>query len=153
MVSEPVPQEDFHIHPQLQQDTYLIGRLPLCQVLMMDDRRFPWLVLVPTRMGARELTDLSAQEAAILMEETRLAMSVLAAVAEPDKLNVAALGNMVEQLHVHIIARFHSDAAWPNPVWVIGGEDHFPPHTAQILLDKLRDAFAGRTGDWRAAHP
>ena len=153
MVSEPATHGDFHIHPQLQQDTFSVGRLPLCHVLLMDDRRFPWLVLVPTHDGAREITDLSSDEAATLMEETRLAMSVLTAVSKPDKLNVAALGNMVEQLHVHIIARFHSDAAWPNPVWVIDGEDPFPPHTALILLDKLRDAFAERTDDWKAAHP
>ncbi len=96
---------DFALHAQLAADTVAVGDLALCSVLLMDDARFPWLILVPRRPDLTELTDLRPEDAATLMEEIRLSCGVLAGLAKPDKLNVAALGNAVPQLHVHVIAR------------------------------------------------
>jgi diadenosine tetraphosphate (Ap4A) HIT family hydrolase len=107
----------FTLHPQLQADTVPIGDLALCRVLLMNDTRFPWLILVPQRGGAREWFDLMAGERAQLGEEIALVAERLKAHISADKINVAALGNQVPQLHIHIIARFTSDCAWPQPVW------------------------------------
>lgn len=99
----------------------------------MNDRRFPWLILVPRRSGLVEVTDLGPDDRYLLMDEIALCMDALrAAVPENDKINVAALGNMVRQLHVHVIARQTSDVAWPNPVWSAGGpEPYDPAHSAE----------------------
>jgi len=107
----------FTLHPRLAADTIAIGDLPLCSVLLTDDSRYPWLVLVPRRLGAREIVDLSAEDRAVLIEEIAAASRALRAVTGAEKLNVAAIGNVVAQLHVHIVARFAADAAWPEPVW------------------------------------
>lgn len=94
-----------------------MGDLALSRALAMNDANYPWLILVPRRAGVRELIDLDAADRARLMEEIALAARALKEVAGCDKLNVAALGNMVAQLHVHVIARRKDDAAWPKPVW------------------------------------
>jgi diadenosine tetraphosphate (Ap4A) HIT family hydrolase len=109
--------EDFRLHPQLGADTFPLGDLPLCRCLLMDNAHFPWLILVPRSPNLRELTDLGASDRHRLMDEIALASSALQAEFTPDKLNVAALGNQVPQLHLHVIARFASDACWPAPVW------------------------------------
>ncbi len=105
------------LHPQLQRDTAPLGELPLSRVLIINDANYPWLLLVPRRVGAIELIDLDDVERAQLMTEIALVSRALKDVTECDKLNVAALGNMVPQLHVHIIARRRTDKAWPKPVW------------------------------------
>lgn len=105
------------LHPQLERDTHAAGDLPLCRVLLIDDANFPWLLLVPRRAGAREVIDLGAADRAVLIEEIAQASGALRELTSCDKLNVAALGNAVPQLHVHVIARFRGDAAWPRPVW------------------------------------
>ena len=107
----------FALHPQLAADTFDVTRLALSAVRLMNDRTWPWLVLVPEREGAVELIDLDAEERPILIEEIALASTVLRDLFRPDKLNVAALGNQVGQLHVHVIARRYQDPAWPRPVW------------------------------------
>ncbi len=107
----------FTLHPQLEKDTIPVGELPLCRVLLMNNRHFPWLILVPKREGLRELFELSPEDYAIAMTEIRQISEKLHALYKADKMNVAALGNVVAQLHIHIIARFKTDAAWPNPVW------------------------------------
>ncbi|MFN3687071.1 HIT domain-containing protein [Salinarimonas sp.] len=132
----------FALDPRLAGDTLPVGDLPLCSVLLMNDSRFPWLILVPRREGAREIVDLSLAEAHALAGEIRVASRVLQAVAAPDKINVGALGNVVPQLHVHVIARFLSDPAWPGPVWGHGTRAPYPPHAASALLERLRAAFA-----------
>jgi diadenosine tetraphosphate (Ap4A) HIT family hydrolase len=104
------------LHPQLEHDTVLVGDLALCRVLAIDDADYPWLVLVPRRAGAIEFADLGA-DAARLMDEILLASRVLKNVTRCDKLNVAAIGNVVPQLHVHIVARWKTDPLWPKPVW------------------------------------
>lgn len=105
------------LHPQLERDTTPLGELPLSRVLIINDANYPWLLLVPRRAGAVELIDLDEVERAQLMTEIALVSRALRDVTECDKLNVAALGNAVPQLHVHIIARRKTDKAWPKPVW------------------------------------
>jgi diadenosine tetraphosphate (Ap4A) HIT family hydrolase len=104
------------LHPRLENDTTPVGDLALSRVLAIDDADYPWLVLVPRRAGAVEIADLGA-DAARLMDEILLASRVLKAVTRCDKLNVAAIGNVVPQLHVHIVARRKDDPLWPKPVW------------------------------------
>src|SRR5215469_12081697 len=107
----------FALHPQLACDTFFITDLKLCRVLLMNNGLFPWLILVPKVDGIKELIDLSDTDRHVLMDEISLASEIMKALFSPDKLNIAALGNQVPQLHVHIIARFTHDSAWPNPVW------------------------------------
>lgn len=108
---------DFLLDPRLAADTILLADLPLSRLLMMRDGNYPWLILVPRRAGAVEILDLAAEDRAALWSEIERVAEALRAETAADKLNVAALGNVVAQLHVHVIARFRSDAAWPAPVW------------------------------------
>ncbi|MBY0406571.1 MAG: HIT domain-containing protein [Rickettsiales bacterium] len=110
----------FSLHPQLAKDCVHVKDLAACSVLLMNNATFPWLVLVPMRDGMRELHELSDVDFTLVMDEVRRTMRVLHDMTEADKMNVAALGNMVPQLHIHIIARFKNDAAWPQPVWNSG---------------------------------
>ncbi|NWG23016.1 MAG: HIT domain-containing protein [Pseudorhodoplanes sp.] len=107
----------FVLHPQLARDTILLGDLPLSRVLVVNDANYPWLMLVPRRADIVELIDLDEVERAQLMTEIALVGRALKDVSQCDKLNIAALGNIVPQLHVHIIARRKTDAAWPKPIW------------------------------------
>jgi diadenosine tetraphosphate (Ap4A) HIT family hydrolase len=108
---------DWSLHPQLQRDTINIGDLPLSRVLIINDANYPWMLLVPRRPGVAEIIDLDEVEQAQLMTEIARVGRALKTVTQCDKLNIAALGNVVAQLHVHIIARRQGDAAWPKPVW------------------------------------
>ena len=119
---------EFQLHPRLESDTFFLGSLPLCRVHLMNEARYPWLILVPQRAGLEEILDLDEPEKVNLIEEISLVSARLKAVTQPDKLNVASIGNLVPQLHVHIVARFKMDAAWPNPVW---GRSPPEPYTAQ----------------------
>ena len=103
--------------PSSPRTRYRSATLPLSRVLLIDDRTYPWLLLVPRRRGVSEITDLGAIERAHLMTEITQVADALKAETDCHKLNIAALGNVVPQLHVHIIARFRDDAAWPRPVW------------------------------------
>jgi diadenosine tetraphosphate (Ap4A) HIT family hydrolase len=105
------------LHPQLDNDTTPVGDLKLCQVLAIDDADFPWLVLVPRREGVGEIADLGAADAARLMEEIAEVSRVLKSATGCDKLNIGAIGNIVPQLHIHIVARRKDDPLWPKPVW------------------------------------
>ena len=110
----------FALDPRLAADTLKVGDLPLSRVLLMNDARFPWLILVPRRGGLVEIVDLDCGERALLMEEIALAIEALRAFPQVDKINLGALGNIVRQLHVHVVARRIGDAAWPGPVWAWG---------------------------------
>jgi diadenosine tetraphosphate (Ap4A) HIT family hydrolase len=105
------------LHPQLEQDTETIGDLALSRLLVSNDANYPWLLLAPRRPGASEIIDLDAADQRTLMAEIAMVSKVLKAVTACDKLNIAAIGNMVPQLHVHIVARRRDDPAWPKPVW------------------------------------
>jgi diadenosine tetraphosphate (Ap4A) HIT family hydrolase len=133
---------DFSVDQRLAADTIPIGDLALSSVLLMDDARFPWFILVPRRAGASELTDLSDEDAATLMNEIRLATRVMLDMAKPDKVNVGALGNVLPQLHVHVVGRFRSDPAWPGPVWGHGSRSPYPPHAAAALIERAAALFA-----------
>ena len=108
---------DFVLHPRLEADTVFVADWPLSRVLLMNDARYAWLVLVPRRAGAVELFDLSEADRSALMEETARAAQLLKAIGKAAKINVGALGNLVPQLHVHVVARNPGDPAWPGPVW------------------------------------
>ncbi|HWZ38049.1 MAG TPA: HIT family protein [Bradyrhizobium sp.] len=112
-----MPESAWSLHPQLKQDTIDIGDLPLSKVLVIKDANYPWLMLVPRRPEKVEIIDLDEVEQAQLMAEVSRAAKALKEITKCDKLNIAALGNVVPQLHVHVIARRSSDAAWPRPVW------------------------------------
>jgi diadenosine tetraphosphate (Ap4A) HIT family hydrolase len=109
--------DGWSLHPQLERDTILLGDMALSRVLIIKDANYPWLLLVPRRPGIVEIIDLNEVEQAQLMVEVSRVGRVLKAVTQCDKLNIAALGNAVPQLHVHLIARRKTDAAWPKPVW------------------------------------
>jgi diadenosine tetraphosphate (Ap4A) HIT family hydrolase len=113
----PSDASDWSLHSQLKKDTIDIGDLPLCRVLVIKDAHYPWLLLVPRREGAVEIIDLDEVAQAQLMTEVARVGRALKEITNCDKLNIAALGNLVPQLHVHVIARRTSDAAWPRPVW------------------------------------
>jgi len=110
----------FELDPVLNADTLEVASLALCEARLMNDARFPWLILVPRREGAVEILDLAPGDQDLLWTEIRLAARALRTTYCPDKLNIGALGNQVAQLHVHVIARFRSDEAWPAPVWGSG---------------------------------
>jgi diadenosine tetraphosphate (Ap4A) HIT family hydrolase len=131
----------FDLHPTLARDTVEVVRLPLCRVLLMKDRRFPWLILVPEREPAREIHELNPADRAELVEEIARAGEVLTRLFRPDKLNVGALGNLVPQLHVHVVARFAADPAWPGPVWGSGATLPYIGSEVEELRDRLAAAF------------
>lgn len=108
---------DFTLAAELARDCIEITDWPLCKVLLMNDSQYPWFILVPRKAGLKEIIDLSEQDQIIFLQESAKLSHLLRTVFKPDKLNVAALGNMVAQLHVHHIARFETDAAWPAPIW------------------------------------
>ena len=107
----------FTLDAQLQKDTIAIASLPLCELLLMNDANYPWLILVPRRADVRELIELSAEDQLQFMQESNAVARLLQTQFSAEKLNIAALGNVVAQLHIHHIARFKSDAVWPKPVW------------------------------------
>jgi diadenosine tetraphosphate (Ap4A) HIT family hydrolase len=113
----PAPGGAFRLDPQLARDTVAVGDLPHARVLLMDDANFPWLIVVPLRPGAVELFDLDDGERAQLMGSLSRLGQLLKELTGCDKINIAAIGNVVSQLHVHIVARRRDDAAWPRPVW------------------------------------
>ncbi len=131
----------FSLDTRLAGDSHLVGELSLSQLRLMEDARFPWLILVPRIAGARELIDLDAKDRGQLLEEITLVGRALEALARPDKLNIAAIGNVVAQLHVHIIARFTGDALWPDPVWGRGERIPFTADARGQQLARLREAL------------
>ncbi|MCC2616000.1 HIT domain-containing protein [Aestuariibacter halophilus] len=132
---------DFTLHPQLAADTLLVGDLPLCRVLLMNDVQFPWCILVPRVGGITEIIDLSEQQQHQLWQESAQLSLQLQSLCQPDKLNVAALGNMVPQLHIHHIARFRDDPVWPKPVWGNISAKPYGPGEAEQLINRLREGL------------
>lgn len=123
---------DFELHPRLAADSFTIGDLPLSRVLLNNDARFPWCILVPRLEGLRDLHDVPASNRTQLFDEIEQLSLALITFTGADKINVAALGNMVPQLHVHVIARREDDAAWPMPVWNAGAGQPYPERPALI---------------------
>jgi diadenosine tetraphosphate (Ap4A) HIT family hydrolase len=132
----------FRLHEKLAQDTCEIARLALCRVQLMNDCRFPWLILVPAREGITEIHQLWEDDKAVLWREIDAVSQALWQLVEPDKLNVGALGNLVPQLHIHIIARYRQDTAWPNPVWGHGTPEPYSDGVLTDLITRLQQQIA-----------
>ena len=129
------------LYPQLAADTVPVGDLPLSRALLANDANYSWLILVPRRPGLVELIDLEENEQVQLLGEIAAAARALKSISECEKLNIAALGNQVPQLHVHVIARRHSDAAWPKPVWGAAPPVAYDPKVRDGLIGALRRAL------------
>ena len=131
----------FELDGRLALDTFPVGDLELCRVLLMDDARYPWLILVPRRVSVVELVDLDERDRALLIEEANAAAAFLQATRRPDKINIAALGNVVRQFHLHVVARRRGDPAWPSPVWGHGVAKPYEPLEARRLAAEARHAL------------
>lgn len=131
----------FEMNPRIVADTVFLTDWTLCRVLLMNDSTYPWLLLVPRRDGVVEITDLDAPDRLILMEEIARASTALRQATSPHRINIAALGNVVAQLHVHVIARETADAAWPKPVWGAAPPQPYTPEALEQRLSQLRAAF------------
>jgi diadenosine tetraphosphate (Ap4A) HIT family hydrolase len=132
---------NWQLDPKLAADTVPVGDLALTSVLLANDANYPWLILVPRMAGVTEITDLDPNEQVQLLGEIDAAARALKAVTEYEKLNVAALGNVVAQLHVHVIGRRHADAAWPKPVWGAAEPAAYVPAVRDGLIGALRRAL------------
>jgi diadenosine tetraphosphate (Ap4A) HIT family hydrolase len=128
----------FALDERLAKDRFFVGDLQLCRALLTNDARWPWLILVPRRAGLVELTDLETGDRVRLLEEAASAVGFLKTHARADKINVGALGNVVRQLHLHVVARFVGDPAWPGPVWGHGAAEPYAEAKAQALIEVAR---------------
>ncbi len=137
-------EDGWALDPQLAHDSAAIGDLPLCQVRLMDDASYPWLLLVPRRRAVTEIIDLAEIDRAQLMREIAHTADALKNQTRCDKINIAAIGNVVAQLHVHVIARFRSDAAWPKPVWGLAPARPYNKSGRQILVGAMRERMFGK---------
>ncbi|WP_420935686.1 HIT domain-containing protein [Alteromonas sp. A081] len=132
----------FELDSRLHNDTFFVCDLTLCRVLLMNDKQFPWLILVPMRNNLAEIIDLPEQEQQTLLAESAKVSKVLQQVFSPYKLNVGALGNVVRQLHVHHVARFENDVAWPKPVWGTQAPVAYDDAEASAILLTLKQALS-----------
>lgn len=140
MASKEVEQ-DFRLHPRLVADTVAIGPSVLSAVRLHKDARYPWLVLVPRRANMHEFIDLQDNEQSLLLEEIRRCSELFKALHKPLRINIAMIGNVVPQLHVHVIARFKNDAAWPRPVWGLGEAQPYDPKALEARVKRYRQFF------------
>jgi len=136
----------FQLDPRLDSDSVLIGRYTLCQVRLINDNRWPWLILVPEIAGAEEIHDLPQSEQAQLAVETSLAAAALKTHTDCTKINTAAIGNIVRQLHIHVIARNENDANWPGPVWGYAERVEYGGTELAGTVQKLQIALAADAG-------
>jgi diadenosine tetraphosphate (Ap4A) HIT family hydrolase len=131
----------FELHEKLAADTFEVMRLEVCQVLLMNDARFPWLILVPQIAGLCDWHEIPAAHQTQVLNEVNAASASLQSLTGAQKMNVASLGNQVPQLHIHIIARFEADAAWPKPVWSEGTPERYSASARDELAASLRAAL------------
>lgn len=124
----------FQLHPQLEKDCITIGKLSISRLLLMNDKQFPWFILVPEIDGITEIFQLNKEQQGILIEESSHLAEQLNIIYKADKINIAAIGNLVPQLHVHHVVRFRTDKAWPTPVW---GKFSTIPYSEQELKDTV----------------
>lgn len=132
----------FTLHPTLKADTFLLGRLDLCEILLNNNSSYLWLILVPRRPHLREIHELSASDQTLLMQESSYISQKIAKYSQAIKMNWAAFGNQVPQLHLHLIARHEHDPAWPQPVWLHLHPSVYESKTAQVLIQELRCLLA-----------
>ncbi len=128
----------FQLHPRLAADTAFAADWPLCRLLLMNDARFPWLILVPRRPGMIEIADLGEEDRALLLEELLRAGEAVRQFPNVAKLNIGALGNLVPQLHIHVVGRHAGDPAWPGPVWGFGTAEPYEPAEREAILAAVR---------------
>jgi len=128
----------FEMDTRLQQDCLVLGDFPLCRLLLSKDANYPWFILVPRRAGVSEVFDLSQEDQAQLFKETTDLAQALKGEFKADKMNVATLGNVVSQLHMHVIVRRHGDVAWPAPVWGRVPAGEYAPGQVDAIRQRLR---------------
>lgn len=124
----------FQLHPQLRKDCLILGKLDLCSVLLMNDSQFPWFILVPEATDIKEIFQLNPNQRGTLIEESSWLAGKLQNLYQADKINIAAIGNLVPQLHIHHVLRYRTDKAWPAPVW---GKFPTVPYTELELAERL----------------
>ncbi|MDM7858559.1 HIT domain-containing protein [Thiopseudomonas acetoxidans] len=127
----------FVLDERLKNDTCWLGDFPLCRVLLMNDSRYPWLILVPRQADISEVFQLSAPQQQTLWQETTQVAHALNTLFAADKMNIATLGNVVNQLHMHVVARMRNDAAWPAPVWGKGTAEPYSAVQIQLLRKQI----------------
>lgn len=132
---------DFELDPTLERDSFPVAEIGLTEVRLMNDSRFPWLILVPRRTGVTEVHELTPLDQTMLTFETAQIAEALKDFTGADKINVAALGNQVSQLHVHVIARFKIDPAWPGPVWCTGDAEPYKNGSAKAFIERFSSTF------------
>jgi diadenosine tetraphosphate (Ap4A) HIT family hydrolase len=124
----------FQLYPRLKEDCIAIGRFDLCQLLMMNDSQYPWFILVPEKPDIKEIYQLGKLDRHTLTEESSYLAENLAALFKADKMNIAAIGNLVPQLHIHHVVRYQTDKAWPAPIW---GKFAAVAYTQQQIADNI----------------
>ena len=129
---------EFKLDEKLDGDTYFVGDLTLCKVLLMDVSNFPWIILVPRLQGVTELFHLSPSAQIDYQKETNYLLEAMSGLYNSHKMNIASLGNLVPQLHTHIIARYKDDDAWPSPVWSYQNMNKYNETQSSLEIDKLR---------------
>ena len=129
------------LHQKLQQDCLLVGRFSLCQLLLMKDANYPWYILVPDRENISEIHQLRKSDQLQLIRESSILSAALEKAFKADKINVAALGNLVPQLHIHHVVRYRNDKAWPGPVWGAFGMKAYSEEEQQSVVNKLREGL------------
>jgi diadenosine tetraphosphate (Ap4A) HIT family hydrolase len=135
------------LHPQLASDTVRLGRFKLCHLLLVNDANYPWFILVPDREDITEIYQLHKNDQQSLLEESVLLSEILAKEFTADKLNIAALGNIVPQLHIHHIVRYKNDPAWPAPVWGQQKAIAYSEQAIKKIKTKVSDALKGRLSE------
>ena len=128
----------YELHRQLKQDTFYLGHLKLCDVLLMNDARYPWVILVPRRENITEVFQLSDADQYLLSTESAFVAKQLSSLVVADKMNVAALGNIVSQLHIHHVARYQTDEAWPAPIWGTGSTVTYSEGESLAVAEQMK---------------
>lgn len=129
----------FHVDPELEVNSYLIAELELSQLYVKNDKENPWFVLVPRKPRASELVDLTHEEQCMLMEEVTMVSEFLKTYYQPFKINIGALGNIVRQLHIHVLARYENDRAWPQALWGSTPNDHFESFELENIKSNFQE--------------
>ena len=141
----------FQLDPRLEKDTFYIGDLPLSRVLLTNVVNFPWIILVPKVPEVSELFELSSEQQNQYLNESNFLLQEMSVLYKADKMNIANLGNMVPQLHIHIVARYQDDDAWPGPIWSFQNTENYGKTQAKIEIDKIAnlidDYLKGETNE------
>ena len=131
----------FVLDPQLAKDCHSLGKMKLCRLLLMNDRQYPWLIMVPERDGVKEIYELNRDDQISFLIESNLVSKAMDSLFQPDKLNIAAIGNVVSQLHIHHVARYKNDVSWPKPVWGQKPAVPYSPKELEELSTKIKESL------------